>query len=122
MSANITIIEATTRYINVDVLNGDETRMDISGYKAYLSIVCDNTLIVRRPCEIVDNVVSTKLLPKDTIGRVGHSMEYEIRIIDDETNTVLAIQSGKIKVNKSIDPIIIETPDLVEDVKCKKEV
>lgn len=110
----ISIIEATTRYINVDVLNKDRTRMDISTYKAFLSLVCDNNLFVRRECTILDNVVSTKLEPKDTLGKAGKILEYEIRIIDDETNTVLAIKYGKIKVIKSIDPIITENPELIE--------
>ena len=117
----ISLIEGTTRFINVDVLNGDKSRMDLTGYKAYLSIVCDDTLIVRRECDIIDNVVLTKLEPKDTLNKVGHNMKYEIRVIDNETNMVLAIKSGKIKVIASIDPIITENPELIEG-DCGKEV
>lgn len=111
---SISIVEATTKYINVDVLNGDGSRMDLTGYKAFLSIVCDGALVVRRQCEIVDNVVSTRLLPKDTLGRAGHTMKYEVRIIDDETETVLAIKAGKIKITESIDPIVVEATEEVE--------
>lgn len=107
-SSNITIVEGTTKFINVDVLNGDGSRMNLEGFTAFLSIACDNTLVIRRECEIADNVVSTKILPEDTIDRVNHNMKYEIRIIGDEAKTVLAIQTGKIKVTDSIDPIIIE--------------
>ena len=48
-------------------------------------------------------------------------MKYEIRVVDDETNMVLAIKSGKIKVIASIDPIITENPELIEG-DCTKEV
>lgn len=116
----ISLIEGTTRFINVDVLYSDKSRMDLTGYKAYLSIVCDDTLIVRRECNIIDNVVSTKIEPRDTLGRVGYNMKYEVRVIDDESNMVLAIKSGKIKVIQSIDPIITENPELIEGEYSKE--
>lgn len=115
----ITMIEATTRYINVDVFNGDRSRMDLEGFVAFLSIQCDGSLTVRRQCEIADNIVSVKLKPQDTLGKYGHDMQYEIRIVDNETNTALAIKTGKIKVNKSIDPVLNEEAEKIEK-DCNK--
>lgn len=116
--SGISIIEATSRDINVDVLSSDGNKMNLTGYKAFISLVCDGVLITRRKCEIYDNVVFTRILPKDTLNRAGHDMKYEIRVIDDETGVVLAIQSGKIKVSASIDPVVTENPDLIDGIDC----
>lgn len=115
MSAkSITIIEGTTKYLNIDVLNVNGSKMNLSGFKAYLSIVCDNVLIKRRECEIKNDVVYVVINPKDTIGKANASMRYEVRIVDDDTDTVLAIKYGEIVVKKSIDPIIKEEVKLID--------
>lgn len=88
--------------------------MNLNGFKAYISILCDNVLIKRRECEIKNDVVHVVINPKDTIGKANTSMQYEVRIIDDETNTVLAIKYGEIVVKKSIDPIIKEGVKLID--------
>ena len=111
---NILVIEGTTKYINIDVLNTDKSRMNLSGCKAYISILCDNVLIKRRECEIKNDIVHVVINPKDTVGKANTSMQYEVRIVDDETNTVLAIKKGEIEVIKSIDPIISETVKIID--------
>ena len=111
---NILVIEGTTKFINIDVLNTDKSRMNLSGCKAYISILCDNVLIKRRECEIKNDIVHVVINPKDTVGKANTSMQYEVRIVDDETNTVLAIKKGEIEVIKSIDPIISETVKIID--------
>ena len=116
--STISMVEATSRDINVNVLSSDGSKMDLTAYHAFISLVCDGVLVTRRQCEIYDNVVFVRLLPKDTLNRAGHNFKYEIRVIDDETGVVLAVKSGKIKVSASIDPVTIENPDLVDDIDC----
>ena len=111
---NITIIEGTTKYLNIDVLNVNGNRMDLTGFKAFMSIKCNDIIITRRECEIKNNIVYVEFEPKDTLGKYNSSLQYEVRIVDDETNTVLAIKKGEIKVIKSIDPIISETVKIID--------
>lgn len=47
-------------------------------------------------------------------------MLYEIRVINDDTDTVFAVKNGRIKVTKSIDPIIDENAEII-DARCDKK-
>ena len=114
----ISIIEATSRDINVDVLSSDGSKMNLTGYKSFISLVCDGKLVTRRECTIYNNTIFTRIFPKDTLNRAGHDMRYEIRVVDEENGVVLAVQSGKIKISASIDAIITENPDLIDDIDC----
>ena len=111
---NIVIIEGTSKFLNIDVLNENKSKMNLAGFKAFISVKCDDIIITRRECEIKNNIVYVEFEPKDTLGKYNSSLQYEVRIVDDETNTVLAIKKGEIEVIKSIDPIISETVKIID--------
>ena len=111
---NIVIIEGTSKFLNIDVLNENKSKMNLAGFTALISVKCDDIIITRRECEIKNDIVHVVINPKDTVGKANTSMQYEVRIVDDDTNTVLAIKYGEIVVKKSIDPIISETVKIID--------
>ena len=91
------VVEGTTHYINIDCLKENtKERFYLEGYEVVFWLRNKNNDVIKKEVTIVDNTISIKLEPEETIGK---DLAYECRIFAINGDIFHAI-TGKIKILK----------------------
>ena len=98
----IRIVEATTHYINIDCIESVTNEpFNLDGFKATF-VLKHGDHKTYKETSIIDNTVTVKIDPEDTLGK--KYIEFESRIFNEEKD-VFHVCLGRIDVVEAVDPL-----------------